>query len=168
MKILDTLLGEEVDIRQVLAKMEFRAEGLEQAALEQASLFLRAGVARVQAMRRANAAKANQKLNRALIDAEVRVRLTATGAKVTEDKVDAEVTRDTKYQAFTRAVDKAEEEEEYLKIVLEAFRMRRDSLRVIQDNRAAEMTTGRIGTARTEEVADLKAALKAKYPGPKK
>jgi len=97
-------------------------------------LFVQASRYRVSKMRATYAAKATLDEYEADRGLSVRQRLEDRGEKRTEKDIKSRVIKDKEYKRLRREVHRAEAREEFSKLVLEAFRMRRDAIRIIADH----------------------------------
>lgn len=129
-----TLVGE-VELEDLLARLYFPEEEIQQAVLEQAKLFLAAADYRVKKMKsRQDAAYALDRL-RAGYSLQVRKKFAAAnvGGKrnVTEGQIKDTLERVEAINSAQEALGSAEALEEWSKLVLEAYRQRRDVLKIL-------------------------------------
>jgi len=86
------------------------------------------------------------------------------GEKITEAIRDALVLLDPEVRTASDAFARADESDEYSKLVVEAFRMQRDCLKIVADLTWNEMSIQRAVSTNAEKMEATQAKL-AKYPG---
>jgi hypothetical protein len=147
----------------LLQKLAFLPEAIVEAAAEQSRLFMDAVDYRMSAMDhriQAEAALAELEASKSLS-----IRSSGAEERITEGKIKAMLTADPKMQKFTQAFNQAERNEEYAKLLVDAYRMRRDCLRIVGELAAREMALGAIAEEGANKVTALRGKLKQKYPG---
>jgi len=156
------LTAGEVDIKRLLRKLDFQDTEVVAAAQEQSILFFEASKLRTQ--------KARIRMNREaivdLVKSEVllseRATLMEAGESFTMGSLNAQVTVHSDYQKATRRLRMAIEEEEAAKLLLDAYKHRRDALKIVLEQNRAELG---IGSINLKALRDL---LYQKYPGMEK
>lgn len=135
---LDTLIG-----RLVIVDVNVKNE-----AMEQPMLFIQAARYRVARMR--DVSRAKSELEATMSGLSLVVRAKGRGQeRMTEGYVKARILKNPKTKLLQRALQKAEEREEFSRLLLEAFRMRRDAIRIIAEMQNYE---GIRGTAEVERL----------------
>lgn len=165
---VERVLEGDVDILALLNKLDFSVEEVSRAAQEQPKLFLTACRFRIQRMRRRSSAEARLESKRAEIGLRIRQKYRSTGDKITEAQLASMILRNSEVGELRERFSRAEEEEEFCKLLLEAFRMRRDAVRIVSEQALAEMNLGTraAGMVReTEDLRSLRYRLSRKYPG---
>lgn len=112
-------------------------ENVRNEAVRQPILFIEAARYRVLCMRRRARAENEAELFSSQLGLRIRAR-GAGGDRITNDYIKARVQKNTKFIELQSALNKATANEEFSKLLLEAFRMRRDAIRVIADAQGYE------------------------------
>ena len=107
-------------------------------AARQPILFIDAVRFRVAAMRRRSQAVAELGAKRSRIALVIRAKGVAAGERVTDKNCAERVDKHSLIRELSDKVDRAIEVEEFSKLILEAYRMRRDAIRVIAESQIAE------------------------------
>jgi aspartate/glutamate racemase len=149
----------------LLKKLDFLEEEIRSAAAEQPGLFEKAARYRVDLMREKVRAKMLLQKAEAELSQKLREVARETGEKVTENSLSEQVCLDSKVTRLQEAYDRAVEAEEYAILLLEAFRMRRDSLRVISSLVGTELAMKSLTSDYQEQMSEVKKKLRARYPG---
>jgi|SRR5215471_17703801 len=119
--------------KDLIAKLAIVDQNILAEAASQAILFMDAAMYRVAAMRKRAEAVAAIETRRAQLVLKKRAEKDDVGRKVTEGEIKASVEA-TKIIGVLRAeVDRAYEKEELSKLILEAYRQRREAIRVIAE-----------------------------------
>jgi len=120
-------------------------------AARQPILFLDAARYRVAAMRHRAQANAELDYRRSRIALTIRARKDASGEKkFTEAALKEKVESQTAIRELRDKTERSYEAEEFSKLILEAYRMRRDAIRVIAESQIAE---GMRGSKETDQIA---------------
>jgi hypothetical protein len=121
-------------------------------AAKQPILFIDAARYRVAAMRRRAQAVAELDSKRSRIALTIRARRDGSGEKkFTEAALKEKVESQTVIRDLRAATERAYESEELAKLILEAYRMRRDGIRVIAETQIAEGMRGSKEIERIEQ-----------------
>lgn len=146
-------------IASLLDRLGFQPENVIQAASETPEMFREAIEFRRACLARRN--QAEMVYERSKAEASLRIRTLAreTGEKTTEDQIKSQTLLQVEVAAAATAFAQAEEFEEYSKLVLEAVRIRRDSVQV-----SSYLMRDDIRYQNTE-MAELRSNLEKKYPG---
>lgn len=120
------------EIRSKLIRdLQVVQENIKGEAIRQPLLFIEAVRYRVSKMRARAQAEAEQKAWAG--QQWIAIRKQFAGKKITNDEVKAFIEKDPRYQKLVAAKDEAEAREEFAKLLLEAYRMRRDGVRILAD-----------------------------------
>ncbi len=158
------ILRKKVNLIRLLRLLDFSDEEVVDASKQQPKLFVEAVRFRVQKMRHRTQLESQLSLAKSQKSSKFRAKAKERGERVTEGQVSERMNTDPEIISLSAQVSAAEEEEEYSKLLLEAFRMRRDALKVVADVIGAELFISKreLGTT---ELAKMKKKLSEKYPG---
>ncbi len=152
-----------VDIRKLLSKLDFSIEGLAEASVEQAKLFERAAEYRTSCLRERLKAEAAYDLAKASRSLVLRHRAEAEGRKITEGLVGDSVTASRSVKESLALFIDAQVLDEYSKLLVDAFRMRRDSIRVLEDMTSNERRGAGAEAEAVTKLRAVKARLAKRY-----
>lgn len=159
-------LGDSVNLNELINSLELSEEALAHEILEQPKLFLQAARYRVEKMKVRMRAEAV--LNQIQLETAGKVRQTEADVKVTEKYIQEQTDQDPSVRAAQRAFDDAKVMEEWSKLLLDSFRERGSSCKVIVQLLGAEAAK-ESGLFRAElehlGVNQLKDKVKKRYPG---
>lgn len=131
-KTLLQLLNQKVDVDELLESIFIDPDNLLESSLEQPDLTVRSGQLRVQRMHVTKKLKTKLNLSRSKVGLRFRaVRDNGGRKEFTNDAVKERIELDPTVRRLQRKVDRAETLEELSKILMEGFRQRGDSIRVI-------------------------------------
>lgn len=142
MKKANPLFNDPVNVKQLIEKLSFDEDNLEQAAIENARLMFEAGRYRVKKMRRR--AKASLAYDRAYADKRLygRKKKDSGGKKTfTEGAVSDLALTSSEVNQLHKIMDEAYAQEEMSKVLLECFRVRRDMIKAIAVIRSSEISS---------------------------
>lgn len=123
------LIGE-VDVETILDRLAFAQEDTEQAALEQAKLYMAAVTYRIKKMRTRQ--EAEMHLDNIRVDYSLKMRFKHKGQKgMTERAIQELVERVPEIRDAIRSMAKAKRLEEWSKGLLDAYEHRRSSLKIL-------------------------------------
>ena len=128
--------------KTLIEKLELVPENIFGEAAVQPLLYVDAARYRVAAMRSRSQAAAELEYTKARVAAAIRARLTEAGEKVTEKLIEQRVATHKLCRAASEKMDRAQETEEFAKLLLDAYRMRRDAIRIIGEGQIAEGIRG--------------------------
>ena len=111
-------------VRKLVEQLDLSEENLTAALQTQPTLFMSAAEYRVQCLRRRTGASADLGRIRAEVAIRVRDEAVASGHKITVQQVDAGVESDEEVQEAVLADNEARAEDEFSKLLVEAFRER--------------------------------------------
>lgn len=163
-KTVSEIVTADVDIENLLGHLDFSEETLEQAAYKQPLLFVEACRYRVQRLRRKNMLESELSSSKTQLSLAIRKKSGTGDKRMTERFVEAQILQNDDIMALQDKLSRAEEYEEFSKLLVEAFRHRRDSIRVVQEIRASEMNLARHADEMSN-LTKLKSTLRKKYPG---
>jgi hypothetical protein len=158
------LLGGEVDVRKLLDRLEFSEGNLIEAAGEQAKLFYEATRLRTQKMRKRLHQEHLGDILRAQLSLEARSEFMAAGERFTTADLNSSVLSTPEWGEHIRLLEKALAVEDAAKMLVEAYRHRKEALRVILDQNRAELGLTR-KAVEIFNLHDIQRQLKKKYPG---
>lgn len=152
-------------IAVLLGQVDFDPEHVIEAAVMNSVLFVEAIEYRREAIERRALAKIA--MERAQAETSLRIRQEAreAGVKTTEDSVASTVLLDPAVTEVQKKFAHAEATDEYLKLVVEAFRMRRDCLQIIKDLVRNEISLQSAVDAGAGKLAEARARLRTRFPG---
>ena len=145
---------------RLVAKLDFSEGEVMQASREQASLYYEAASLRAELSRVRMRRVAQLELVRSTLFLQKRRDLIAQDEPFTLAHLNAIIITEPEYQKARCLLDRALEREEAAKLLMEAYRQRRDALRIIQEQNRAEFG---IHSATSYQL--LREQLKKKYPG---
>lgn len=138
---LDAYLAAEVNLRKLVDKLAFDPDDLERANMLQPQLYLKASKYKVQLMRLRG--KAQRKFEMLCASKRQQLRRLnggkGRGERMTESGISDAIIKDGKVRRAKRVLDRAFELEEFGKLLVDAFRQRRDVVRNLVEMRNSEM-----------------------------
>lgn len=161
-------------LKKLIEDLDFPEEELETAALHQAALFERASRFYIRAMRH------TLQLKSALQEREARLSLAirkvaqeeaaAAGKSrsASEAQISARVKSSKTIAEGYVKLHQAETDEEYLRLLLDAFKMRRDTIRVLAELRRSDMGESVVKAkeiSASEAAQEVTEKLKKRWPG---
>jgi len=152
-------------ITALLAKIDFSPDRVVDAAAENAVLFVEAIHYRLECLEDSTNTKMEWEKARAERSLEIRKEASDNGVKTTEAGVEALLLVDKRVSKLAQDRAKAEIQDEYSKLVVEAFRMRRDCLKIVGEMTRDEISLQRSAEAGAEKAAELRRRMKEKFPG---
>jgi len=156
------------ELDELISSLDFMPENVVQAAAEQPKLFLRAADYRMAKYRKYVQAEGRLEAERAATSLRLREQARLNGERLTENHIAELLTVDDNLRRLRAEVESAREADEYAKLLLEAYRMRRDCIRVVAELSSAELAMARIVEEGREALHKAKKALAEKYPGGKR
>lgn len=136
---LNEYLSRKTDLRELIKKLDFTEEEVEDAAKEQPKMFLRATRYRVQKMRDKVEAELAYENKVAKLSSKYQRRKDDKGKRtLTEGAVKARVQLDKKVQILRRKMEMSYVHEKFSELLVEAYRSREKAIKVIIDARWAE------------------------------
>jgi len=145
--------------------LSLNADTVLQDASHLAHQFLDAANYRVQKMRKEVEAEMALDVARAEAEIEIRNSATQTGEKVTENHIKAHLILNPEVAAATKLFNDRQAEHEYGKLLVEAYRIKRDCLKAVCDLTSAERAIERIVGMSTTSLQEVRNKAKSKYPG---
>lgn len=160
MKKKGSITGGHISIQRLLDNLQISEEEVHLAAAKQASLYFEASRLRTRSARLHKKAEMEAEAIRSRLVLSVRDSLLAKGERPTDSLVKAHLTLVPEYQEAMKRVRLAEEKAEASKLLLEAYRHRRDALKIYLEQNRAE-----VGHLRNPMPPAIRKRLQAKYPG---
>jgi hypothetical protein len=153
------------DVQSLLELIPFDAANVQEAAADNTALFVKAIEYRIDCFRSRSTAKMALEEAEAQKDVDLRKEARATGDKITEKNIEQLLTLSPRIKQKREEYSKAEALDEYSKLVVEAFRMRRDCLRIIGDLSYDGQSMARSAELNAAKLQDTKDRLRNKFPG---
>lgn len=151
------------ELQSLLDALDLTPETVLKAAGEQPVLFMDAARYRVGRMERRVRAKAVLETGKAECALRMRREAEDNGEKITEGKIGNLIDADAVIITLRANYEDAEVEDEFSKLLLEAFRVRRDCIRVISDLTGAERAIESLRTKETVELDKARRKARDKY-----
>ncbi len=158
---LQAILDRRVDVRRLLRRLEFTEETVINAALTQAKLYKQASIYRVQKL--AQRTNAETKLD--LVKAEVALRKREAIDKKdrTETEIKDMVALNPKHRIARRKLNNAVVEEQFAKMLVDAYDMRMQAIRVVAQMAAVDISLDKRMKERAEELGRAYEQIGRKY-----
>ena len=147
----------------LLDKLDFTPQNAIDAATENAVLFMKAVSLRLTALAERNAAKMAFEVAEAETALAIRQTYRASGEKITEGAIDALVLVEDVVQLARQRLNTAEENDELLQRLVEAYRMRRDCLQIVE-RVAAEERRLLQNSELNAKLEETRRTLRGKFP----
>ena len=161
----ETPAGRPISISLLLQSIDFSTDNVVEAAAKNPGLFVQAIEFRFQCLRKRNAAKMAWEKQMAQADLNIRKAARESGEKITERYIEEQVLLDSGVSFLAEQFSAADEMDEYSKLLVEAFRMRRDCLKIVGDLTRDELSLARAAEAGTERLEATRKKLREKFPG---
>ena len=152
-------------MERLLRSLDFQPETVVDAAVVNSRLFIEAAEYRMLCRGKLDDAKMQLEQARAEKSLSIRHRASVVGDKITEGGIEAKLTVDPEIMALTTALRTAERHDEYSKMLVEAYRMRRDCVDIVSRFTRDEMNRRAIQQETESTLTDIRRKLKEKYPG---
>lgn len=123
---------------QLIAQLAVVDENMRAEVINQPVLFVDAVRYRVSKMRQKAQAEAELEYFDSLLGLSIRAKKHVAGEKATEGYYKARLLKHPKHRALQAALSRAEAREEFSKGIVEAYRMRRDALKILADAQGYE------------------------------
>lgn len=150
-------------LQSLLDSLDLTPETVLKAAGEQPVLFMEAARYRVGCMEKRIRTKAVLETGRAECALRIRRQAEQDGERTTEGKIGNQIDVDFATNTLRAHYETAEVEDEFSKLLLEAFRVRRDCIRVISDLTGAERAIESLRTKETVELDKAKQKVREKF-----
>ncbi len=154
-----------VDVKKLLAGVEFNPDDVVTAAAMNAVLFVDAVTFRLACMEKRAAAKLAHERVEAETSLATRKFYKDLGEKTTEGNIDATVLLTPAVKAAADALSKADVYDEYSRLIVEVFRMRRDCLRIVDDMTRGELASQGAIEAGADKMRGRREELRKRFPG---
>jgi hypothetical protein len=154
-----------IDVVALLNKVDFEPEDVVRAAATNSVLYVDAINYRLQCLTRKSEASMNAK--RAYAEAELVVRKAAkdNDEKITESHIKALLATDEVVSDAERLQEEAEQFDEYSKLIVKVFEMRRDCLQIVSKWTHEEMRVGNVTDAAREDLKTARDKARSRFPG---
>lgn len=125
-------------VSELIRLLPIVSENVMEEAARQPQLFVHVARYRVGRMRRLSQLRARMEYLSSRIAQATRGRVKERGGRITEAQIKERVRIDRRMRRLQSRLDLIEAQDEFAKLLLEAFRMRRDALRIIGEGQIAE------------------------------
>jgi len=125
---------------ELIEMLPIVSENIVAEAAVQAQKFIQAATYRVERMRVRARATATLEQHRAHVGLRARAKKDSDGKKPTEGAINARIELDSVTKLLRKRHDEAHAREELAKLILEAHRIRRDSVRILSDHLLKDST----------------------------
>ncbi len=154
-----------MSVKELVKRLAYTEESVMLAGQDQASLFKIAADHRIAAYRALQYAQNQLDQLKAATELAYRAEAVALGEKMTDSIAEAKVASDPKVVELQQKLSDAKTEDESMKLLLEAYRQRRDSLEVVAQWRGAAYRAQQAVELGTSELQKVRRNLDAKYSG---
>ena len=157
-----------VSLDALLEGLDFSDSLVVQAAIQQGQLYAKASTYRIKLWRRRASTKTLLKSLEITTRQRLREEAAARKEKIPVNVLADMVHEDPEVKRLTQKLDDLESQEEWAKLLLGAYQMRKDSLRIVSDMVRLEETVGKVrvgDVSSLEDIQKVKAKLRKKYPG---
>jgi hypothetical protein len=162
---MSTKAPKDSSVVTLLSKIDFSPDNVVGAAADQALLFVEAIQFRLSCLEKRSDAKMAWERIKAETELNIRKEYRDLGSKITEGNIDSLTLLDKSVSAAAKAYAEADVYDEYSKLVVEAFRMRRDCLRIVDDMTRDEVGLQRAAETGAEKMRDSRRKLRDRFPG---
>ena len=152
------------EVERLLKKLDFSPEGVVDAAAEQPRLFIQAGEYRIAMFRRKLEASARYDLERSKHSLSIREESRESGEKITEAGITDRLNTNPQVITASKDLTDAEEGEEAGRLLLEAFRVRRDCLRIVAELVGSELSLQKALSMGTTKLEGVRKKLRNRWP----
>lgn len=153
-----------VDVALLLDQIEFSPENVVQATAVNSVLFKQSLDYRLERMLEKSRVDMNNKRVRAETELSIREKAKQRGEKITESHISSLLIIHPLIVTSDDELENAKTYDEYSKLVVEAFRMRRDCLKIVAEVMRTEFSIGRSAELESEALGEIRRNLKTKYP----
>ena len=149
-------------VSEIINGLKIVAENIDDEAVMQPLLFVDAARYRVAKMR--IRAQAETALGQISSELGLSVRARGSGdTRITNDYIKSKVQKHSRYRVAQEELQEAEQKEEFAKLILEAYRMRRDAIKIVAESQAAEGLRQVVGIERESAIRRLKNEARRLY-----
>jgi len=127
-----------IDSNLLIKRLALVDENILAEAALQPQRFVDAARYRVEAMKQRAQAQAELEYRRSRLALAVRAKVAASGERATDKNTAERVENHSMIRELRAKLDRALEVEEFARLIMEAYRMRRDAIRVIAETQIAE------------------------------
>ncbi len=154
-----------MSVKELVKRLAYTEESVMLAGQDQATLFKLAADHRIAAYRVLQHAQNEFDRVQAATELAYRAEAVALGEKMTDSIAEAKVASNTKIVELQQKLSDAKTEDESMKLLLEAYRQRRDSLEVVAQWRGAAYRAQQAVEMGASELQNIRRNLAAKYGG---
>lgn len=152
-------------VGRLLKALDFSPENIVQSASEQPRLFMQAAEYRMEKYRARITAKMHRDAVSAAMSLGMREDARTAGTRITEGQLDAMLLTNIQISRVEREYAEADAEQEYAWLLIEAYRQRRDCLKIVADLVGTEIAMQKAVAAGAEKIASVRDNLRKKWPG---
>ena len=153
------------NVLSLLDCVGFAPENAVEAAAILPRLFVKAIDYRKECLFEKSEAKLTAKRVNAEVELDIRNEARVNDEKITENHIKAKLVLDNKVSKAERDLERAENFDEYSKLVVDAFRMQRDCLQVVKGLISDEIRQGRALDQEVETLSKTRQKLRERFPG---
>jgi hypothetical protein len=139
--------------KELIARLPLVDTNILDEAAKQPGLFSDAALHRVEKMRKRSEAISSLDYFHAKLALHIRASKNEKGEKITEGALKERIEINKTHRALRAAMERAYEEEEFAKLLLEVLRQRRDGIRIIADARLHDMTPNEVERSVRRKIA---------------
>lgn len=154
----------EIDVSALLDLVPFSPEGVVDAACGNTALYVDAIRYRLRCLEQASSAKRTWETACAEKDLQLRQQARASGEKITEGYIDSKILLDKKIAHLAEEHERAEVYDEYSKLIVKVFEMRRDLLRDVTTMVSREYPMVKMAEQVADRMEIERAKLRKRFP----
>lgn len=151
------------EVLELIDALDFSPENVIGASSQQPKLFLKAVDYRITCMRRRIAAESKRDAMRVEVATAARSHAELAGVRATEAYISEKVGQNEAYITANESYLAQDTEEEYAKLLVEAYRMRRDCLKIVGDLMWAERSAERAREEGAAQLDEVRRRVREKY-----
>lgn len=165
MSELENIIGRSIDVLGIIEQLTFDDANVALANLNQGKLYLDASTLYVQVLRSCADQKAEVSRLRSALSLSIRKNAAASGEKITEGGIEARLSVSPKVRAAEALLRSLEQQQEFVRLLLEAMKMRRDAIKNLSEINASEFPVLRGAVDTQTKVKDIKRKLGERFAG---
>jgi hypothetical protein len=154
----------ENDVSALLDLVPFSPEGVVDAACGNTALYVDAIQYRLRCLERASSAKRTWETACAEKDLRLRQQARTAGDKITEGQIDAKILLDKRIARLAEEHERAETHDEYSKLIVKVFEMRRDMLQTVGMMVSREYPIARMAEQAADRMRRERRKLRERFP----
>jgi hypothetical protein len=151
-------------VERLLKALDFSPENVVQSASEQPRLFMQAAEYRMEKYRARVAAKMHRDAVSAAISLSIREDARQVGERTTEAQLEAMLLTNVKVSHVEQEYATADAEQEHAWLLMEAYRQRRDCLKIVADLVGTEIAMQKAVAMGAEKMTSVRSKLRDKWP----